>query len=724
MPTITQLPSVATVTAADALPISQNGVAHSVSVGSLLASTQPAIISDSGTLLGRTSLGPGGPEPISVGSGLLMNAGTLSATAFDPESLPQHNTISPTDDALLNSNGSLTLLPLTSLRNLFSAGTNISIDTNGTISASAIGGGSYSVTSLTPVATIASNDLVAISQGGTDHSISYANLLDGLTIDAASAAAPVSDTDAFWVGQGSSTMFAQTFADVWKWIQIKLPAFRRPVVEITVNTTLDGSVHNTAILVCSQPVTLTPAFINMGSGFNCGVINVSTGSVSFGSGIITSSGSQTLPSGQAAELQVFTYSGGNVVFAAIAGAAQVQPPGQVTGLAVGVTTPSSVALTWQAPGTGGAATGYTVNYRVTAVGGGWTSQSATATSLTVTGLAAATQYDFEVIANNAGGSGAASSVVTGTTLAAPTQAPGQVTGLTAGAATASTVNLSWSAPGTGGAVSNYTIQYRVTGGTGWNTAASGINSTSYQVAGLSPTTAYDFQVFGVNQAGAGSPSAIASATTTIAGPGMPAGLVAGTVTTSSVPLSWTAPMSGGAPASYLVRWSPHNANAWTQSSPVSNTSFTVTGLTANTSYDFEVQAVNAAGSSAWTAPTTVTTPGNYLLSNINHNPADGSTFAINQSGIVAQISDNSASIDGNYTVPASVAFYWSTSNTVVPTTGAQSGVQWTNAGHNLWVQYISAPGTAGNYYLWAVAKDSVGNVVAFYVWPSAFTVHA
>jgi hypothetical protein len=74
-------------------------------------------------------------------------------------------------------------------------------------------------------------------------------------------------------------------------------------------------------------------------------------------------------------------------------------------------------------------------------------------------------------------------------------------------------------------------------------------------------------------------------------------------------------------------------------------------------------------------------------------------------------------------VPASVAFYWSNSNTIVPTAGAQPCVQWSNAGHNLWVQYISAPGTAGNCFLWAVAKDAGGSVVATYVWPSAFTVH-
>jgi hypothetical protein len=83
-------------------------------------------------------------------------------------------------------------------------------------------------------------------------------------------------------------MAAQSFAAVWAWIQTKLPTYRRPVVEIAVNTTLDGSVHNGAILVCSQPITLTPAFVNMGSGFTCLVVHVSGGSVTFGVGITMS----------------------------------------------------------------------------------------------------------------------------------------------------------------------------------------------------------------------------------------------------------------------------------------------------------------------------------------------------------------------------------------------------------------------------------------------------
>jgi hypothetical protein len=726
MPTISQLPVATEVTSEDEVPVNQAGVTHSVSVGTLLAGTQPAIFSDTGTLLGRISLGAGGPEPVTVGAGLLLNAGTLSSPAFNLAGLSQQITLSPTDYAMLNSDGLLTLLPLSSLRGLFCAGANISIDATGTISATVTSSGTpYSIANLAPITTVSSGDLIGISHAGIDHTITYQNLLDGQTIDAASAAAPASDADAFWVGQGSSTMVAQTFSAVWTWIKAKLPSYRQPVVEITVNTALDGTIHNGAMLVCSQPVTLTPAFPNMDSGFTCSVVNVSGGNVTLAAGIVTSSGSQTLPTGQAAELRAFGYTGGSVVFAGITGGVALQPPGQVTGLTVGATTPSSVALTWQVPATGGAASGYTVNYRVTSVGGGWTAQSAAGTSLTVSSLAAATQYDFEVIANNAAGSGAASPVVTGTTQAAPTQAPGQVAGLTASNPTVSTVNLSWTAPSTGGAVATYTAQYRNSGGAGWNTAAAGITGTSYQVTGLSPVTAYDFQVFGVNAAGSGTPSA-ASASTTIALPGLPTGLTVGTATASTMQLSWTASVSGDAVSTYSVRWSPHNANTWTTSSNIGGTSAALTGLTANTSYDFEVQAVNAAGSSAWTAPITAATTGNYLLT-AGSSPTAGSTWPKSTSGIAVNVNDDSTAVDGSHSIPAAVSFGWSLSNTVAPTSGLTAAAGTSQSipgmtGHNLWYQWISAPSSSGAYYFWAIAKDAGGTAVASYVSSSAFAV--
>lgn len=437
MPTILQLPAATETTPADEIPISQDGVTRAVSVGTLLGGTQPAILAETGSLLGRTSIGRGGPEPVSVGVGLTVNSGTLAASGADHATFPQQTSLIATDQAVLSSAGQPMLLPLSLLRNLFTAGANIEIDTSGTISATVTTSGetevgaSYSITTLPRVNMIAATDLVAISQGGTDHVITYGNFLDGLTIDLAQPAVPAADTDSFWVAQGSSTMLRQTFAAIWPWLTPKLPSYKMPVVELTTTTTLDGTVHNGRILVCSQPVTLNPAALNMGSGFYCDVLNLSSGTVTLGAGILTSSGSSMLPSGQSAALRAVSYSGGTVVFATIPSASTgttVAMPGQVAGLSASNATTSSITLNWSAPTSGGPVTGYTVQFRMAGTTN-WSTFVAglVTTSTPVTGLAAATSYDFQVFGTNATGAGPASIVVTRATAAA---GAGSVTGVT------------------------------------------------------------------------------------------------------------------------------------------------------------------------------------------------------------------------------------------------------------------------------------------------------
>jgi hypothetical protein len=220
-------------------------------------------------------------------------------------------------------------------------------------------------------------------------------------------------------------MARQTFGAVWSWAAGKLPMYKLPVVEVTSNTTLDSSVHNGRVLVCSSPVTLTPAFTTMGSGFSCNVLNLSSGSVMFGAGITTSTGQNTLPPGQAAALLAISYSQGNVVYAAI-------------------------------------------------LSGPSTTSSATGTQVTQ---------------------------------------PGQVTSLSASSIQTTSLQLSWSPPLTGGTPSSYTVQYATSGSASWSTYASGVTGTTLAITGLAVGTSYNFQVFAVNSAGSGVPSAAASATT-------------------------------------------------------------------------------------------------------------------------------------------------------------------------------------------------------------------
>ncbi|WP_373324947.1 chitinase [Actinocatenispora rupis] len=82
-------------------------------------------------------------------------------------------------------------------------------------------------------------------------------------------------------------------------------------------------------------------------------------------------------------------------------------------------------------------------------------------------------------------------------------------------------------------------------------------------------------------------------------PAAPTGLTAGTVTASTVALSWTAP--SGTVQGY------HVYSDGSQVATVTGTSTTVTGLTAATAYDFTVSAYNAVGESPRSAALPVTT---------------------------------------------------------------------------------------------------------------------
>jgi hypothetical protein len=587
-----------------------------VSVGTLLAGIQPAILAATGTLLGRTSLGPGGPDPVGVGVGLLLNTDTLVATGADHASFPVQGTLTLSDEAVLSSEGNPKLLQLSLLRGLFSSGSNIAIDQYGTISAILEGGTSggtsgYSITDLPTVTTISAGDLVAISQAGLDHTISYANLIDGQTIDQAQAAAAASGTDIFFVAQGGNVMLRQTLAAVWVWLSSQLPCYQPPTLELTTDTTLSAAVHNGRMLVCSQPVTVTSAPTSMGNGFTCDLLNVSAGNITLGGGVTTSSGTSILAPGQAATVTCVTYSGGTLVFAWLSvSASSFGVPGQVSDLAVSSESFDTITLTWATLSP--SPTSYTIQYRVSGTAGWSTAPSVTALECTVTGLLSASSYDFVVSAANNAGVGIPSAIVTAST-SAGLNPPGMVTGLTTNNATSSGMSLAWSSPGSGGTASSYTVQYRVSGTVSWLTGASGLTSTSFAVTGLSSDTSYDFEVVAVNAAGPGPASNVETASTTAAG-------------------------------------------------------VSVTSITWN-----------------------VTPSGSYLHGN----------GAI---GINAQVSPSSAPVQ----------FGFSTSSTVPPTS-------WTLGSYvntNLWGAYVNTPSVAGTWYAWVEGTN--GSMPTVY--PTAFSV--
>jgi len=157
--------------------------------------------------------------------------------------------------------------------------------------------------------------------------------------------------------------------------------------------------------------------------------------------------------------------------------------------------------------------------------------------------------------------------------------------------TTSTVSLGWTAP-VGGA-STYNL-YR-----NGVQVQSGIVSTATTDTGLTPGTSYTYYVTGVKPLGEGSRSNQTTGTTG-AVPNAPTGLAVTGTTSSSVSLSWTAPV-GGASTYNLYR------NGTKVQTGIAGTSTTDTGLTASTSYTYNVSGSNSFGEGAQSGPVTGTT---------------------------------------------------------------------------------------------------------------------
>ncbi|MFD6420210.1 glycoside hydrolase family 6 protein [Streptomyces sp. NPDC060194] len=175
-----------------------------------------------------------------------------------------------------------------------------------------------------------------------------------------------------------------------------------------------------------------------------------------------------------------------------------------------------------------------------------------------------------------------------------TEAPTAPTALRSTGKTATSVSLSWTAATDNVGVTGYDV-YR--GTTKVNTAP--VTGTVYTATGLTAATAYSFTVRARDAAGNTSPASAALAVTTDTGgggtdtqaPTVPGGVRAGSTTTSSVPLSWTASTDDTGVTGYDVYRGTTKVNA----TPVTTTTYTDSGLTADTAYSYTVRARDAAG---------------------------------------------------------------------------------------------------------------------------------
>ena len=291
-----------------------------------------------------------------------------------------------------------------------------------------------------------------------------------------------------------------------------------------------------------------------------------------------------------------------------------------------------VVLTWTAPASDGGETITRYEYRHKATSSlpfvssdSWTS-AGTARTATVGSLTNGTPYSFEVRAVNTVGEGtaaSASATTAGTANNAPVFTDGTSTTRSVAENTASGQDIGTAIAATD-ADSGDTLEYTL-GGT--DAASFAIVSTSGQLqtsAALDYETTSSYAVTVSVLDGNGGSDSISVTITVMdvaeqpATPGAPT-VSATAGSTTSLDVSWSAPGLNGGPAltGYHLQYRPGTSGSFTNGPQnVSGTSTAITGLTAGTSYQVQVRALNGEFPSDWspsgtgsTSPATATAPG-------------------------------------------------------------------------------------------------------------------
>ena len=288
---------------------------------------------------------------------------------------------------------------------------------------------------------------------------------------------------------------------------------------------------------------------------------------------------------------------------------------------------TSLNVSWTAPPNAGPPiTDYDYQYRVKSPPGVWNGElSATITELsaTITGLAEDTEYEVQVRATNAEGTGPWSDPPgSGSTDA--NAAPSFTSPATFNAAENQTAvgTVQASDSDAGDSVTGYAIRPGADAAQFTIVASSGVltfvSAPNYEDAADADTD-NDYVVVVRASSGTGAREKTADQTITVTvtdvdgeAPGAPATPSVSSASGSSLNVSWTAPSNAGPPITdydyqYRVKSPP---GSWTTPpDPPSNVSnlltelsTTITGLAADTEYEVQVRATNAEGTGDWSDP--------------------------------------------------------------------------------------------------------------------------
>jgi len=295
-----------------------------------------------------------------------------------------------------------------------------------------------------------------------------------------------------------------------------------------------------------------------------------------------------------------------IEFGESSGSGDTTAPPAPADVSVTGTSSSSISVAWDAVTDSG---GSGLDHYVLSVDGNETQTvPAGTTAATVEGLSAETSYSVAVAAvDGAGNESAMTSASATTDAAADTTAPSAPANLSVTGTSSSSVSVAWDAvTDDGSGLDGYVVSLD---GNEGQTVPPG--TTTATVDGLDADASYEVGVSAVDAAGNASPTATVSATTDATddgdttAPSAPTGLSVTDTTSSSVSVAWDAATDSG--ASGLDHYVLSVDGSQGQSVPAGTTSATVEGLSAETSYEVGVTAVDGAGNESDAATVTATT---------------------------------------------------------------------------------------------------------------------
>lgn len=228
-----------------------------------------------------------------------------------------------------------------------------------------------------------------------------------------------------------------------------------------------------------------------------------------------------------------------------------------------------------------------------------TDLAANATTYSNTGLNASTRYYYRIRAKNTAGNSAYSNVADATTQAPPIVIPQPPSSLTATATSSTQINLSWT--DNANDETGFELESSTDGTNFTKITDLAANTTTYSHTGLNASTKYYYRIRAKNSAGASSYSNVADATTQappVTIPQPPSALVASTVSSSQINLTWTD--NAKDETGFEVERSTDGTNFAKIADVAANaTSYSNTGLNSSTKYYYRIRAKNSAGSSAY-----------------------------------------------------------------------------------------------------------------------------